>query len=249
MTLSRYEHKHQQLHDLQQKITEIRQRIQLACQKAGRKPEDIRLLPVTKTLPVQLIQLAYQLGFHYFGENKVLEAKAKHETLHDLPIQWILIGHLQSNKVKYVAKFIDEFHALDSIKLADKLHQRLLVEKRQLPVYIQVNTSGEISKYGVEPQHALALVEQCQQFSQLKVVGLMTLAIHSQNSVEVRRCFKTLRQLKEQIQHVYPDVQRLSMGMSGDFEIAIEEGATDIRVGQAIFGARDLPDSYYWQEN
>ena len=165
---------------------------------------------MTKTLPAERVEQAYQLGFHCFGENKVLEAKGKYEALQHLPIHWILIGHLQSNKVKYVAKFIDEFHALDSIKLAEKLNHRLVEVQRILPVFIQVNTSNEQSK--------------------------------------VRRCFQTLRLLRDDIQKTYPDIQRLSMGMSGDFEIAIEEGATDIRVGQAIFGARALPDNYYWSE-
>ena len=233
---------------LQQNFSEVQQQITAICQKIGRNPAEIRLLPVTKTLAIEKIEQAYQLGFCSFGENKVLEAKAKYEALQHLPIHWILIGHLQSNKVKYVAKFIDEFHALDSLKLAEKLNHRLLLEQRKIPVFIQVNTSNEYSKFGVEPEQALALIDQCQQFTQFKIIGLMTLAIHSQDAVEVRRCFQTLRVLRDQIQKIYPDVQRLSMGMSGDFEIAIEEGATDIRVGQAIFGARALPDHYYWAE-
>lgn len=234
--------------ELQTNFQNIQQRIDRICNKLGRDPQQVRLLPVSKTLPISRIEQAYQLGFHSFGENKVLEAKNKYEALRHLPIHWFLIGHLQSNKVKYVAKFIDEFHALDSIKLAEKLNQRLLLEQRKLTVYVQVNTSNEQSKFGVQPDQALNLVAQCQQLSQLRIVGLMTLAIHSQNPDEVRQCFKTLRLLRDEIQAVYPEVQRLSMGMSGDFEIAIEEGATDIRVGQAIFGARALPDQYYWPE-
>lgn len=234
--------------ELQQNTQEIQQRIDTICKRTGRNPAEIRLLPVTKTLPIERIEQAYQLGFHCFGENKVLEAKGKYEALQHLPIQWILIGHLQSNKVKYVAKFIDEFHALDSIKLAEKLNHRLAQAKRVLPVFIQVNTSHEESKFGVKPKQAITLIEQCQQFPQLKIIGLMTLAIHSQDPVEVRRCFQTLRLLRDNIQKNYPNIKRLSMGMSGDFEIAIEESATDIRVGQAIFGTRALPDSYYWSE-
>lgn len=233
---------------LQQNFDEVQQHIEAVCRRIGRNPAEIRLLPVTKTLATEKIEQAYQLGFCSFGENKVLEAKAKYEVLQHLAIHWILIGHLQSNKVRYVAKFIDEFHALDSVKLAQKLNHRLQLEQRKIPVFIQVNTSNEHSKFGVAPEQALALIEQCQQFTQFKIVGLMTLAIHSQDAVEVRRCFQTLRLLRDQIQKTYPEVQRLSMGMSGDFEIAIEEGATDIRVGQAIFGARTLPDHYYWAE-
>lgn len=234
--------------ELQDNFREIQQKVDAVCQRIGRNPAEVRLLPVTKTLPAERVEQAYQLGFRCFGENKVMEAKAKYETLQHLPIHWILIGHLQSNKVKYIAKFIAEFHALDSLKLAEKLNHRLALEQKQLPVFIQVNTSNEQSKFGVEPEQALSLIQQCQQFQQLKIVGLMTLAIHSQDQVEVRRCFQTLRLLRDDIQKIYPEIQRLSMGMSGDFEIAIEEGATDIRVGQAIFGARALPDSYYWSE-
>ena len=234
--------------ELQENIREIQQQVNAICQKIGRNPAEVRLLPVTKTLPIERIEQAYQLGFHCFGENKVLEAKDKYEALQHLPIHWILIGHLQTNKVKYVAKFIGEFHALDSIKLAEKLNHRLALEQRTLPVFIQVNTSNEQSKFGVRPEQTLCLIEHCQQFPQLKIIGLMTLAIHSQDPVEVRRCFQTLRLLRDDIQKIYPEIQRLSMGMSGDFEIAIEEGATDIRVGQAIFGARALPDHYYWPE-
>lgn len=237
------------LAELEANFQDIQQQVIAACHRVGRDPEQIRLLPVTKTLPIERIEQACQLGFHYFGENKVLEAKAKYEALQHLDLHWILIGHLQSNKVRYVARFIDEFHALDSLKLAEKLNHRLVLEQRQLPVFIQVNTSNEASKFGVQPEQALALVEECQAFSQLSVVGLMTLALHSQDPNEVRRCFKTLRLLRDEIKKDYPDVQRLSMGMSGDFEIAIEEGATDIRVGQAIFGARNLPDHYYWPES
>ncbi|WOE31741.1 MULTISPECIES: YggS family pyridoxal phosphate-dependent enzyme [unclassified Acinetobacter] len=238
----------QSLLELQTNIENIQKQIDLACQKAGRNPEQIRILPVTKTLSVQQIQQAYQLGLRRFGENKVLEAKRKYEALNQCAIDWILIGHLQSNKVKYVAKFIDEFHALDSLKLAEKLNHRLAIERRQLAVFIQVNTSNEPSKFGINPAQARSLIEQCQQFSNLKINGLMTLAIHSQNPIEVRRCFQTLRQLRDDLQITYPNIQRLSMGMSSDFIIAIEEGATDIRIGQAIFGPRTVPDQYYWPE-
>ena len=235
--MSQYNTPHS-LVELKENIQEIQQQVDAVCQRIGRSPTEVRLLPVTKTLPAERVEQAYQLGFRCFGENRVLEAKGKYEALQHLPIQWILIGHLQTNKVKYVAKFIDEFHALDSIKLAEKLNHRLADAQRILPVFIQVNTSNEQSKFGVKPEQALTLIEQCQQFPQLKIIGLMTLAIHSQDPTEVRRCFQTLRLLRDDIQKTYPDIQRLSMGMSGDFEIAIEEGANMVRIGTAIFGER-----------
>ena len=168
--MSQYNTPHS-LVELKENIQEIQQQVDAVCQRIGRSPTEVRLLPVTKTLPAERVEQAYQLGFHCFGENKVLEAKGKYEALQHLPIHWILIGHLQSNKVKYVAKFIDEFHALDSIKLAEKLNHRLVEVQRILPVFIQVNTSNEQSKFGVKPEQALTLIEQCQQFPQLKIIG------------------------------------------------------------------------------
>jgi pyridoxal phosphate enzyme (YggS family) len=188
-------------------------------------------------------------GAHEFGENKVQEAKRKSEEMADLDVSWALIGHLQTNKAKDVVAFASEFHALDRIKLAETLDRRLQAVGRTLDVYVQVNTSEEESKYGLTPEAALPFLRELASFESLAVQGLMTLAMNTTDTERVRRCFRLLRTLRDRARDEDPDLVGpggLSMGMSGDFLIAVEEGATVVRVGQAIFGPRPLPDSYYW---
>lgn len=184
------------------------------------------------------------------GENKVQEAYGKWESMQDLSdLHWSVIGHLQTNKAKLVARFASEFQALDSLRVAEALDRRLQAEGRSLDVFVQVNTSGEASKYGLSPEDVPAFVRQLPAFSALRVRGLMTLALFSAEAERVRQCFILLRNMRDRLRQSAPAgmaLDALSMGMSGDFEIAIEEGATVVRVGQAIFGARALPDSYYW---
>ncbi len=177
--------------------------------------------------------------------------QGKVERLADLTARWSLIGRLQANNVKFAARLADEFHALGSLKLAEALQRRLEIEDRTLDVYIQVNSSGEASKYGLDPTEVLPFVRELPAIDCLRIKGLMTLAVFSADESRVRGCFRLMRSLREMLRDRAPDGMRfdgLSMGMSGDFEIAIEEGATLVRVGQAIFGARRLPDSHYWPE-
>lgn len=240
------------LEALRENIQLIEKRIVAAAERAGRDPKTIRLLPVSKTVDASLLKLMLDLGYTWFGENKVQEAQQKHEILQPFGAKFSVIGHLQSNKVKYVARFASEFQALDSLEIAALLNQKLLENGRELEVLIQINTSNEPSKFGLKPEEAKRFVEQLAPFNQLKVKGLMTLALLSEESERVRDCFITLRQLRDHLQSALPDGMRmdeLSMGMSGDFETAILEGSTIVRVGQAIFGARQYPDSYYWNEN
>ncbi len=236
--------------DLQRNLAAVRTRIEEACRRCDRDPATVRLLPVSKTKPEASLRLAYAAGCRLLGENKVQEAHRKYEAMQDLhDLQWSVIGHLQTNKAKLVARFATEFQALDSLRVAQALDRRLQVEGRSLDVFVQVNTSGEASKYGVAPENALAFMQALPAFSALRVRGLMTLAVFSSEAERVRQCFVLLRKLRDQLQqstHPCIGLQELSMGMSGDFEIAIEEGATVVRVGQAIFGARPLPDSHYW---
>ncbi|NEW90355.1 YggS family pyridoxal phosphate-dependent enzyme [Rhodopseudomonas sp. BR0M22] len=226
----------------------VRDRIAAACQRCGRRPDDVRLLPVTKTVPASVLRQAYAAGISDFGENKLQEARDKRAILADLPIRWSIIGHLQTNKVKYLVRFADEFHALDSLRLADELNRRLDAVGRDLDVFVQVNTSGEASKYGLSPGDLVPFVQRLTEYPRLKPRGLMTLAIFSADEERVRNCFRLLRDLRDHATDVHPGLTHLSMGMSGDFEIAIEEGATVVRVGQAIFGARPTSDQYYWPE-
>ena len=237
--------------ELSDNFADIEKRIQLACQRVHRDVDSVRLLPVTKTVEEKVIRMAVELGFNYFGENKVQEALEKFDLMHELPIEWSIIGHLQTNKVKYIARFATEFQALDSLKVAKKLQERLALEDRYMTVLIQVNTSNEDSKYGLHPTEVAQFIEQIKTFDRLQVKGLMTLALLSNNTEKVRDCFILLRQLRDKLTENLPShmsMDELSMGMSGDFEIAIEEGATIVRIGQALFGARTLPDSYYWPE-
>lgn len=236
--------------DFEHNLAAIRARIAVACARVNRDPAEVRLLPVSKTVPPERLRLAYAAGCRQLGENKVQEAYGKWEAMQDLPdLQWSVIGHLQTNKARQVARFAAEFQALDSLRLAAELDRRLQAEGRGLDVFIQVNTSGESSKYGLAPADVPAFVQALPAYSALRVKGLMTLALFSDVADEVRPCFVLLRQLREQLRDSAPSgvqLDELSMGMSGDFELAIEEGATVIRVGQAIFGARATPDSQYW---
>ena len=232
-------------------IAEVERRIAAAAERAGRDRTDIELLPVSKTVPQERIRLAVAAGCTKLGENKVQEAHRKSEEMADLDIDWAVIGHLQSNKAKFVAQFASEFQALDRLKVARALDRRLQGEGRTLDVYVQVNTSAEDSKFGMPPEELLGFLKEVRAFDSLNVQGLMTLALFSSDIDRVRPCFQMLRSLRDQVRETDPDLLgpgRLSMGMSGYFEVAIEEGANCVRVGQAIFGKRALPDSYYWPE-
>ena len=236
--------------DFRRNLAAVRARMDAACVRVGRDPAQVRLLPVSKTKPEASLRLAHAAGCRLFGENKVQEAAGKWQAMQDLEdMRWSVIGHLQTNKAKLVARFASEFQALDSLRLAEALERRLQLEGRSLDVYVQVNTSGEASKYGLEPDAVAACLKALVAYPCLRVRGLMTLALFSAEAEHVRRCFVRLRELRDRLRQDAPagiTLDELSMGMSGDFEIAIEEGATVVRVGQAIFGARPLPDSHYW---
>lgn len=221
-------------------------RIAAACARAGRARDSVRLLPITKTVPAPVLRLAHQAGIRQMGENKIQEAMGKHEALADLAIDWCIVGHLQTNKVKYLTRFAHEFHALDSLRLAEALDRRLALDGREMDVFVQVNTSGEESKFGLAPADLIPFVRRLGDFPRLRPRGLMTLALFSDDMARVRPCFTLLRNLRDEALTHHPGLSGLSMGMSGDFEAAIEEGATVVRVGQGIFGARPTPDSLYW---
>ena len=228
-------------------LAAIQARINAACAACGREPDEVRLLPVSKTVPAERLHFAYDAGIRLLGENKVQEAYDKWQALADLDgLNWAVIGHLQSNKVKYVARFAAEFQALDSLDIAESLDRRLQQEGRSLDVFVQVNTSDEPQKYGMTPDAADAFIRALPAYSALRPRGLMTLALFSDDKDAVRRCFVRLRELRDRLRETNPAIAELSMGMSGDFELAIAEGATTVRVGQAIFGARRTPDSEYW---
>ena len=236
--------------DFRHNLATVHARIAAACQRAGRDAASVRLLPVSKTKPEAVLRQAYAAGCRMLGENKPQEAHRKWEAMADLAdLRWSVIGHLQTNKAKLVAQCASEFQALDSLRVAEALERRLQAEGRALDVFVQVNTSGEASKYGLHPDEVAAFLRELPAFSALRVRGLMTLALFSAEAERVRQCFVLLRGLRDRLRQDAPagiELGELSMGMSGDYEIAIEEGATVVRVGQAIFGARPMPDSYYW---
>ncbi len=233
-------------------LNQINKRIKNACKKAGRKPDEIKLLLATKTVPAERITIALQAGHTLIAENKVQEIKEKYEALKEIPHTQHFIGHLQTNKIKEILKYnVSCIQSLDRLELAEKLHQRLKTENKTLEVLIQVNTSNEESKFGVSPDEVITFVKQVAQFETLNIKGLMTIGLFSAETEKVRKCFQLLQAIQQQVIALkLPRVQmqELSMGMSGDLETAIEEGATIIRVGTAIFGRRIYPDSYYWNE-
>jgi pyridoxal phosphate enzyme (YggS family) len=239
--------------EILENLTTISSRIKKACENSGRNPEEVKLLLATKTVPAERIKIALQAGYTLIAENKVQELKEKYEALKDTSHSNHFIGHLQSNKIKEILRYdVTCVQSLDRLDLAEKLHQRLVLENKTMEVLIQVNTSGEESKFGVHPDNAVELAKQVAQLSTLKIKGLMTIGLLSAENEAVRECFRLLKNIQQEIIAAdIPGVEmnELSMGMSGDMEIAIEEGATIVRVGTAIFGKRPTLDSEYWNEN
>lgn len=220
---------------------EVKARIEAACARAGRNPEDVTLVAVSKTKPEEDIQALYDYGVRDFGENYIQELRTKHD---DLPkdIRWHMIGHLQRNKVKYIADYVTIIHAVDTLPLAETIEKEGVRFDRIIPVLIEVNVAGEESKFGVTPENCVSFAEQFAGFPHIRLEGLMTSAPFVENPEDNRPVFRKLRQLavdinKKNIDNV--DMRVLSMGMTNDFEVAVEEGATMVRVGTAIFGARD----------
>lgn len=221
-----------------QRWQSIRSRADAACRTAGRDPSEVDILPVSKTFGADAIREALALGLNRFGENRVQEVRDKAGLLTNEPVEWVLIGHLQTNKAKDVARLASEVQSLDRMDLAEALDRRLQHEGRAIDVLVQVKTSPEPSKHGLAADQLQPLLRQLGRFDTLRVRGLMTMAVQSDNDDAVRACFRQLRQLRERAVADGFDLPRLSMGMSGDFEIAIAEGATELRIGSAIFGAR-----------
>lgn len=237
---------------LKDRYQSIKSEIAELALKFGRTADSVKLMLVSKTVPVERILKTVELGHKLYGENKVQELSDKVPRLAEENIEFHFIGHLQSNKVKRCLELATMIHSVDRISLAQELSGQLVKMNKEMDILIQVNTSHEESKFGVHPDEVINLVEAVAKLPHLRIKGLMTLAKFSSLEDEVRPCFKMLKQLSNQIESKnIPNVEmkELSMGMSSDYRIAIEEGATIVRVGTAIFGKRDTPDSYYWPED
>lgn len=238
---------------VEENLITVRQQMELACRASGRSIEDVKLLLATKTVPLEKLQQAILAGETLFGENKVQELRDKFPLMQQHEqLEWHFIGHLQTNKVKDVVKYVTLIHSVDRLKLGQALHRQLTKENKSMDILVQINTSYEESKFGASPESAVELVEQLSQFDTLNIKGLMTIGKFNATNEETRLCFRLLKNIQTQIKEKnIPKVKMdiLSMGMSSDFKVAIEEGATMIRVGTSVFGQRYLPDGYYWNEN
>ena len=222
-------------------IADIKSRMEKAARAAGRNPHDVKLLPVTKTKPAAMLQTAYVLGLHTFGENYIQEARDKFAELSALEISWHFIGHLQSNKAKYAVKMFGLIHSVDSLSLAEALNKEAGKIGKVQRILVQVNEGGEASKAGVTPEATLDLIKAAALLPNLKILGLMTLPPFFDNPEAARPFFADLRKIRDEINAMkIPGVElsELSMGMTGDFEAAIAEGSTMVRIGTALFGAR-----------
>jgi pyridoxal phosphate enzyme (YggS family) len=230
-------------------LQRIKSEIARCCRESGRDASDVELMIVTKTVSPERIAEASAFGYRLFGENKVQEAAGKWTSPLLTGIVPDFIGHLQTNKVKLCLDVCGRIHSVDRTSLAETLDRELQKRGERREVFMQVNTSGEASKYGVPLNEAMAFARELSRYQTLKVTGLMTLALFSKDEDQVRSCFRRLKNLRSEILEAglfSEGFKHLSMGMSSDYEIAIEEGATVVRLGQAIFGPRALPDSHYW---
>jgi len=218
----------------------VRERVARAAQRAGRNPEEIQIVAVSKTVPPERIRAAVEAGVEHIGENRVQEAWQKYQELGDLAT-WHMVGHLQTNKVKRALQIFQVIHSVDSLHLAQEIEKRCTQMGREVEVLVEVKTSDEPTKFGVAPEDTPGLVAAIADMPHLRLTGLMTIGKFTDDEQEVRACFRTLAALLERInrEKIYPEpLRHLSMGMSSDFEWAIEEGATIVRIGTAIFGPR-----------
>lgn len=226
--------------DIAANISKIKQRIDAACARSGRDPHEVALMAVTKTVPAERIMQAVDAGITLLGENYVQEARDKHELLGGRALMH-LIGHLQTNKAKYAVKLFDCVHSVDRLELAQELDRRAKAAGRKMNVLIEVNVSGEQTKNGVPAAQTMELIRSVAGMENLSIHGLMTMAPYSDDPETSRPYFQALRNLRDDIiREGIPGVtmEELSMGMTDDFEVAVEEGATIVRIGRAIFGAR-----------
>ena len=230
---------------LAERYSQISKHVQECSLAAGRTEDAVRIIAVSKTQPASVLIEAYHAGITTFGENYVLELHEKFLALSALGLtpEWHFIGHLQTNKVKLLAPFVTMIHSVDSVKLAREISAQAIKNSRVIDICVQVNTSGEESKSGCDPTELDAIVHEILTLTGVRVCGLMTIPSFTATDEELRHEFGLLRGMRDTLQKQYPEqnIRHLSMGMSGDYPLAIEEGATFVRIGTAIFGERQYP--------
>ncbi len=225
---------------LKENIERVLERIEKSAAKCGRNSQEIKLIAVTKTVDPESINLAFKFGLKDFGENRVQELLKKFEYINP-EANFHMIGHLQTNKVKYLIDKVKSIHSIDSIKLAREVDKRFGLENKSIEALIQIHTAKEETKFGIAPDELEDFLSEAQNLKNIKFKGLMTIGTLTDDEKEIRRCFSTLRNLRDTYSHFKSDnidLRELSMGMTSDFEIAIEEGSTIVRIGTAIFGER-----------
>ena len=227
--------------DIKENLANVRKNIEESCKKVGRDVSEVTLITVSKTKPLSDLRIAYEEGSRDFGENKVQELVSK---IDEMPsdVKWHLIGHLQRNKVKYIAGKVAMIHSVDSYRLAEEINVQAKKNSCVIPILIEINIAGEDTKFGIKPEEAEELIREISELENVKVSGLMTIAPNVANPEENRAYFKAMKDLFVDISSKNIDnveMKVLSMGMTNDYMVAVEEGATMIRVGTGIFGARD----------
>jgi pyridoxal phosphate enzyme (YggS family) len=225
---------------VRERIEQVRRRIAEAAGRSGRDPNDVQLVAVTKSVAVSQIREALDAGLKVFGENRVQEAKGKVALLSSPSIQWHLVGTLQTNKSKLAVELFELIHSLDSVKLAASMDRHGAALRKQVRALIEVNLEGESDKSGLHESELLPLLQACRAYAHLTIEGLMAIPPFHRNPQDVRPYFRRLRLLRDRAADTHPDIRlrHLSMGMSNNFEVAVEEGATLVRIGTAIFGNR-----------
>ncbi len=227
---------------ISENIVSVKKRIKYAAERSGRDWREIKIVAVTKTFPAEYIMEAYKYGIKDIGENRVQEAFSKYSVISKSVI-WHLVGHLQTNKVKKALEIFDLIHSVDSIRLAEEINRRANSLNKVAEVLVEVNTTSEDSKFGITPKKTVEFVKEISQLSNIAVMGLMTIGVFSENPEDSRKYYVMLRELKERLEDYdlgNGKMKYLSMGMSNDFEVAVEEGANIVRIGTAIFGNREV---------
>ena len=230
---------------LKENLANVEKNIEQACKNAGRSRDEVTLIAVSKTKPVEMLQEIYDENIRDFGENKVQELCSKMEQLPS-DIRWHMIGHLQRNKVKYIVGKVELIHSVDTYRLAEEINIQAKKQNVIVPILVEVNIAHEESKFGISAEDAILLVEEISKLENVRIRGLMTIAPFVENPEDNRLYFRKIKQLSVDITNKNIDnvsMEILSMGMTGDYEVAIEEGATMVRVGTGIFGARNYKKS------